>query len=277
MVDIGNVTADVSDVGLFDAGLFDAVALGATGHLEPIDYAEVARDKTLPGCALEFGTSIILYGYAFIHDTEACPDGAPTSWADFFDVAKFPGMRSLYKWANGSPGAAPMADGVGRDALYPLDLDRAPANVTAIKDSSIYRGPGSETHDMIVNGKVSMGMVWQNRGRCIDAETNGRYKMVTNRAIAMPGAHVVPKGNPGGREVVMKFVAVPQSPDAQLGLLSCLGMTPTNAEAIAMILAEDAPNAITSEANMAVIVLNDPAWWGQTTDAAVNAFLEAIS
>jgi putative spermidine/putrescine transport system substrate-binding protein len=101
--------------------------------------------------------------------------------------------------------------------------------------------------------------------------------MVMNEALAMPGAYIVPKGNPGGREAVMKFIAVSQSVDAQLGLFSCLGMTPTNPEAVAQISAEDAPYAITSEANMAVIALNDPTWWGQNTDAAVNAFLEAIS
>lgn len=160
MVDSGYVTADVCD-----ADLYDAVAPGASGHLEAIDYAVVPKDKTLPGYALEFGTAIILYGYAFMYDTEAYPDGAPASWADFFDVAKFPGQRSLYKLANGSPEAALMADGVARDALYPLDLDRAPAKVKSIKDNTIYCGAGSEAHDMIVHGEVSMGMIWQTRDR----------------------------------------------------------------------------------------------------------------
>jgi putative spermidine/putrescine transport system substrate-binding protein len=272
MVDSGNVTADVCD-----GDLFDAVALGATGHLEAIDYSVVSKEKTLPGYALEFGTSIILYGYAFMYDTEAYKDAPPTGWVDFFDLAKFPGQRSLYKWANGSLEAALMADGVPNDALYPLDIDRAVAKVKSINDSTIYWGSGSEAHDMIVNGEVSMGMVWQNRGRNIEKETNGRYKMVMNQAIAMPGAYIVPKGNPGGREAVMKFIAVSQSVDAQLGLFSCLGMTPTNPEAVAKISAEDAAYAITSPENMSIIVLNDPTWWGQNTDAAVNAFLEAIS
>ena len=70
----------------------------------------------------------------------------------------------------------------------------------------------------------------------------------------------MPKGTSGGRAAVMKFIAVSQSVDALLGLFSCLGMTPTNPEAVAMISAEDAPYAITSEANMAVIALNDPTW-----------------
>ncbi len=272
MVDSGNVTADVCD-----GDLFDAVALGATGHLEPIDYSIVSKEKTLPQYALEYGTSIILYGYAFMYDTQAYKDAPPTGWTDFFDTAKFPGKRSLYKWANGSLEAALMADGVDKDALYPLDLDRALTRIKAIKDDTIYWGSGSEAHDMIVNGEVSMGMVWQNRGRDIEKKTNGRYKLVMNQALAMPGAYIVPKGNPGGREAVMKFISVAQSVDSQLGLFSCLGMTPTNAEATAKLSAEDAPYAITSEQNMGIVAFNDPTWWGQNTDVAVNAFLEAIS
>ncbi len=271
MVDSGNVTADVCD-----ADLFDAVALGQSGHLEPIDYAVVDKTKTIPGYALEHGISIILYGYAFMYDTQAYPDGAPASWADFFDTAKFPGMRSLYKWANGSLEAALMADGVAKDALYPLDLDRALARIKAIKADTIYWGSGAEAHDMIVNGEVSMGMVWQNRGRSIEQETNGRYKMVMNQALAMPGAYIVPKGNPGGA-AVMKFIATAQSVPAQLELFACLGMTPTNPDAIAQLAAEDQPYSISSAANLPLAALNDPTWWGNNTDAAVNAFLEAIS
>lgn len=272
MVDSGNVTADICD-----GDLFDAVALGPTGHLEAIDYAIVSKDKTLPGYALEYGISIILYGYAFMYDTEAYKDAAPTGWAEFFDTAKFPGKRSLYKWANGSLEAALMADGVAKDALYPLDIERALGPIKSIKDDTIYWGSGSEAHDMIVNGEVSMGMIWQNRGRDIESRTNGRYKMVMNQAIAMPGAYIVPKGNPAGRDAAMQFIAVSQSVDAQVGLFNCLGMTPANKDAVAKLSPEDAPYAITSEQNIGRIALNDPTWWGENTDKAVSAFLEAIS
>ena len=61
----GNVTADVAD-----ADLFNAVSLGPQDILEPIDYSIVSKDKTLPQYALEHGVSIILYGYAFVYDTQ---------------------------------------------------------------------------------------------------------------------------------------------------------------------------------------------------------------
>ncbi|MFV1442990.1 extracellular solute-binding protein [Phaeobacter sp. JH20_30] len=272
MVDSGNVTADVCD-----ADLFDAVALGPSGHLEAIDYDIVSKDRTLPQYALEHGVSIILYGYAFVYDTEAYGDNPPNSWADFFDTAKFPGKRSLYKWANGALEGALLADGVSKDALYPLDMDRALAKIKSIKDDSLYWGSGSEAHSMVVNGEVSMGMVWQNRGRNIENDTDGRFKLVMNEALAMPGAYIVPKGNPAGREAVMKFIATAQSVPAQLTILDCLGMTPSNPEAFAQIPEDQQPYAITSAMNIANIVYNDPTWWGENGGDAVNAFLDAIS
>jgi putative spermidine/putrescine transport system substrate-binding protein len=272
MVDSGNVTADVAD-----ADLFDAIALGPTGHLEPIDYSVVSKEKTLPNYALEYGISIILYGYAFVYDTQAYGDNPPNNWADFFDTKKFPGKRSLYKWANGSLEAALMADGVAKDALYPLDMPRALAKIKSIKEDSLYWGSGSEAHSMVVNGEVSMGMIWQNRGKNIETDTDGRYKLVMNEALAMPGAYIVPKGNPAGREAIMKFIATAQEPAAQLQLLDCLGMTPSNPAAFAQIPEGQQPYAITSAMNIDGVAFNDPVWWGNNGGDAVNAFLEAIS
>ena len=272
MVDSKNVTADVAD-----ADLFNAVSLGPTGHLEAIDYSIVSKDRTLPQYALEFGVSIILYGYAFVYDTEAYGDNPPKDWADFFDTSKFPGTRALYKWANGSLEAALMADGVAGDDLYPLDMDRALNKIKSIKDNSIYWGSGSEVHSMVVNGEASMAIIWQNRGRNIEKDTDGRYKLVNNQAMAMPGAYIVPKGNPAGREAVMQFIATAQEVPAQLKLLDCLGMTPSNPEAFDQIPEDQQPYAITSAMNIDKVVFNDPEWWGKNGGDAVNAFLEAIS
>lgn len=272
MVDSGNVTADVAD-----ADLFNAVSLGPTGHLEPIDYAVVSKDKTLPQYALEYGVSVILYGYAFVYDTEAYGDNPPQSWADFYDTETFPGTRALYKWANGSLESALMADGVPGDKLYPLDMERALAKVKSIKDDSLYWGSGSEVHSMVVNGEVTMAIVWQNRGRNMEKDSEGRYKLVNNQAMAMPGAYIVPKGNPAGREAVMQFIATAQEVPSQLKLLDCLGMTPSNPEAFEQIPEDQQPYAITSAMNIDKIVYNDPVWWGENSGEAVNAFLEAIS
>ena len=108
-------------------------------------------------------------------------------------------------------------------------------------------------------------------------QSKGRYKLVMNEALAMPGAYIVPKGNPGGRDNAMKFIATAQSLAARQELFACLGMTPASPEAFNQISDADAPYAITSRMNIDRVAFNDPDWWGKNTDAAVNAFLDAIS
>ena len=272
MVDSGNVTADVAD-----ADAFDAIALGKSGHLEAINYSVVDKKKVLEGFAWEYGVSIIFYGYAFMYDTQAFKDNPPSTWADFFDTKKYPGKRSLYKWANGAIEGALLADGVAKDKVYPCDLDRALAKIKSIKSDSFYWGSGSEAQQMIVNGEVSMGMVWLNRAKVVEADTNGHYRLNMNEAIAMPGAYIVPKGNPAGRANVMKFIASCQKPERQIALLKCHGMTPSNPETFGMIPDDLKRFAVTSEENLSRVLLNDPVWWAENGGNAVNKYLEAIS
>ena len=271
MVDSGKVTADVCD-----ADGFDAIALGRSGHLEPIDYNIVNKKQIKVGVAWEHGVGVIFYGYAFMYDTQAFGANPPANWADFFDTKKFPGKRSLYKWANGSIEGALLADGVAKDKVYPCDVPRALEKIKSIKADSLYWGSGSEAHDMIVNGEVAMGMIWQNRGKAIEEDSKGRYKLVMNEAIAMPGAYIVPKNNPAGRDNVMKFIQQALQVESQLMLLDCLGMTPSNPEAFAKIAEAMQPYAINSAMNIDKVVFNDPVWWAEKGGDAVNAFLDAI-
>ena len=271
MVDSGAVTADVAD-----ADAFDGIALGRSGHLEPIDYSMVDRNKVLEGFAWEHGVSIVFYGYAFMYDTAAFGDNPPTTWADFWNTEAFPGKRALYKWGNGAIEAALMADGVAKEDVYPIDLDRALAKIEEIKDDTIFWGSGAEAQQLILDGEVSMGMVWLNRAKNVELDTEGGYRVNMNQAIAMPGAYIVPKGNPAGRDNVMRFIASCQSPERQIALLSCHGMTPSNPEAFSMIPEDLARFAVTSAENLDRVLLNDPIWWADNGGDALNRYLEVI-
>lgn len=271
MVESGHVTADVCD-----ADAFDGIALGKLGDLEAIDYNTVSKQKVLEGFAWTYGISIVFYGYGFMYDTEKFKDNPPTTWADFWDLKKYPGKRSLYKWGNGAIEAALMADGVAKDKVYPCDIDRAIDKVKQIKADTFFWGSGAEGEQMVVNGEVSMGMVWVNRAKAVGADTNGRYRLNMNQAIAMPGAYIVPKGNPAGRDTAMKFIASCQMPERQVDLLKCHGMTPANPEAYPLIPAELQPYIITSAENLPKVLLNDPVWWADHGGEAVDKYLAAI-
>ena len=271
MVDSNAVTADVAD-----ADAFDAIALGKSGHLEKIDYKIVSKRKALRGYAWDYGVTVIFYGYAFMYDTKKFGDNPPTTWKDFFDTKTYPGKRSLYKWANGAIEGALLADGVKKKKVYPCDVPRAIEKIKSIKSDSIYWGGGAAAQKMITDGEVSMGMVWLNRARHVERDTNGRYKLNINEAIAMPGAWIVPRGNPAGNQNAMKFIANAQNIKEQLAILECHGMTPSNPKASKQIPADLAKYAVTSKQNIKRVLFNDPEWWATNGGDALNKYLEAI-
>jgi putative spermidine/putrescine transport system substrate-binding protein len=61
-------------------------------------------------------------------------DQVPQSWADFWNVKKFPGRRGIRPRPQETLEKALMADGVAAKDLYPLDMDRAFKSMDRIKE-----------------------------------------------------------------------------------------------------------------------------------------------
>ena len=76
------------------------------------------------GWAWPHGIANYTYSFVLAYRKDMFPDKPPT-YADFFDTAKYPGKRTMWKYQMGAMEACLLGDGVKRDALYPADLDRA--------------------------------------------------------------------------------------------------------------------------------------------------------
>ena len=93
--------------------------------------------RSVPGFATDYRIANMIYSMALAYNTEATGGVAPTGWADFFDLEKFPGKRGVMDYSVGGIfEIALLADGVPPDQLYPLDLDRAIASSTPSRTSS---------------------------------------------------------------------------------------------------------------------------------------------
>ncbi len=95
--------------------------------LEGLKDADLIHDKFMVNQDV---TALTVYSTTF-------KDNPPTTWADFFDLDKYPGYRGLQSAGFGVPiniEIALFADGVTADELYPLDLDRAFKKLDTIKD-----------------------------------------------------------------------------------------------------------------------------------------------
>ena len=111
-VESGSVSWD-----LVVTGSGGAASAAAKGCLEKIDYSVVDVSDFIPNTYTDYcvGSDVFATVMAWNTDKYGMPGspGAPKSWADFWDVKKFPGTRA-YR-ANNVDGAlepALMADGV---------------------------------------------------------------------------------------------------------------------------------------------------------------------
>jgi len=270
MVEAHQVIWDVADL-----GFGDIAELGRAGLLEPIDYAIVDRSQVLPGLATEWGLGNYLFSYIFAVNEAKLKGPSPKTWADFFNLKDFPGRRALPgSLSHGVWEAALMADGVASDELYPIDVDRALAKIKTIKAETVFWKSGAQSEDLLREGEVLASLMWSNRAVVVRRQQK-QINWTWDRAILSASSWGVPKGNPAGREAVMKFLQISTDPKAQAKVFEIVAMSPSNPAGSAQIPpAEQASNA-TAYASQQVMINDD--WYSANGDASHARYLEVIS
>jgi putative spermidine/putrescine transport system substrate-binding protein len=269
----GNVTWD-----LVDADPFSAITLGKKGYITPVDYSVVDPTK-LRGKEFQYEYCLNTYFFSYViaYDSSLYPE-APTGMADFFDTAKFPGPRTMYKWGVSSWEAALLADGVAPGDLYPLDIERAHAKLAALKPDVIsFWGGGAESQTALLSGEASMGLIWSTRGKLIEEESDGRIKYIFDQGLLSPGAMAIMANNPAGTEAAMQFLASMQEPERQLVMFQLLGQGPANPATDTLIPEADRVHNCVAPGNLEKQIVLDMGWYSENYSAALDAYLALIS
>lgn len=263
---------------IVDADPFSAQALGKQGMIEPIDYDVVDRAKMREGFGWEYAASSYFYSYVIAYDATKFGDTPPTGMADFFDVDAFPGKRAMYKWGVGSWEALLIADGVAPEDLYPLDLERAHKKLESFKDNVIaFWGGGAESQTLMLNGEASMAIVWSTRARLLEQDSEGDIKFIWDEGLLAPGSMAVVKGNPGGADNAMNFIASAQDPQRQIALFEALANGPANPAADALIAEDQKRFNPADPENSKVQFTLDMGWYEENYGAALDAYLAIVS
>jgi putative spermidine/putrescine transport system substrate-binding protein len=175
-------------------------------------------------------------------------------------------------------GAALLGDGVAPDQLYPLDLPRAHAKIAAFKDNVVsFWGGGAESQSVLLNGDASMALIWSTRASLIEKDSGGRIKFIWDQGLISPGAMAVLKGNPGGKENAMKFIASAQDPERQVIMFQMLGQGPANPATDALIPAEQKQINPVDPANLSKQITLDMEWYAENYTAALDEYTKIIS
>lgn len=139
----------------------DELASGCSeGIFEKTDWAMVGgRDHYQPWAVTDCGVGAMLTNTVLAWDKDKFP--ATPTWADFWDVAKYPGKRGLRKDVRGALEIALLADGVAPADIYKTlaskdGVERAFQKLDQLRPYIVWWQNGAEAAKILGSGDVLM-------------------------------------------------------------------------------------------------------------------------
>ena len=247
MVETKKITWDVVEVESPD------VARGCDeGLFEKIDWAKVGNKADFqPAAVTECGVGAFVWSTVMAYNGDKLKTG-PATWADFWDVKKFPGKRAMRKGARYNLEFALMADGVKSADVYKLlatkeGADRAFKKLGELKPNIQWWEAGAQPPQFLVAGDVVMATAFN--GRIDAAQREGKnLKISWTGGIYDLDYWVIPKGAPN-KDLSMKYITLAASADAQAEYAKNISYGPTNNKALTKLDAKVQALLPTSPAN----------------------------
>lgn len=199
--------------------------------LEKIDYSIVVNTENLiSGAVNEYGTGHNQESVNMAYNRNAFAESHPTTWAEFWDVKKFPGPRTFPNWGGSwfQPIAfALLADGVSREALIPFDYDRAFKKLDELKPHvGVWWTSGSQFQQVLRDEEVVLGAGWDMR--IVDLGKKGfPIGMEWNQGHCYVTYWCVLKGTKK-KDLAMQFINSTLLPERQLVFTRVIGASPSN-------------------------------------------------
>lgn len=226
-VQTGAVTLDI-----VASGSGSAARAGAEGLLEELDYDMIDVSTFYPTLKMKHCVGGDVFSVVYAWNTDTYGDDGPQSWADFWDVEKFPGKRAYRGKVAGALEPALMADGVPPEKVYEVldseeGIDRAIDKIRElVPHIDVFWSSGAQQAQLMKDGEVDMTTGWN--GRFDNAKKDGaKVAYVFNQALLDYDCFAIPKGAPN-KETAMAFLAEISKPEYQANLPKYITYGPTN-------------------------------------------------
>ncbi|MGG4775356.1 ABC transporter substrate-binding protein [Paenalcaligenes sp. Me52] len=249
----------------------DIPYLESQNLLEPLDFTLADVPGLIPEALTSTWMGVDIYSTVLAYRTDKYGEQGPQTWADFWNVEKFPGRRSLRRNPLDTLEQALMADGVPMDQLYPLDVDRAFRSLDKIKPHiAIWWTSGAQAMQAIQNGDVDMISTWNGRAQAaIDNEAP--VKIVWNEGLYSIEGWGIPRGTPRA-DIAKQFVRFCADKQRQALFTDELAYGPTNQEAFEFISPERAEILPSAPQNFTNMALPSPEWWAANRQEVTERF-----
>jgi mannopine transport system substrate-binding protein len=250
--------------------------------LMPIDCdkQETIKKNALPNSCFPYGLMRTGGGMVMVWNGKNFPAGKePQSWADFFDVAKFPGPRTLPDTGDREwwvPVMALLADGVPADKLFPLDLDRAYKKLDTIKPSvAAWWKSGDNSMQILRGGEAVMAMVYSSRA--VPLSKNEGFNFTWNQAIRDVGNWAILKNAPNPANALAFLNFFTTNPQEHAPFSAKVSFDSNNAGAAALIPPEERRFRPSWPDNWSKLVVADYDWIAANRSAMRERWLSWLT
>jgi putative spermidine/putrescine transport system substrate-binding protein len=273
MVDTGNIEWDV-----VEQDMLSILSLQKKGeYFEKIDYNMIDPEvlKKIPEkLQTPYGIGCMYWTYSIAYRTDAFEGEHPNTWADVWDVERFPGKRTLTSAKGGQyPNLefAVLADGVPVEKIYPIDMDRAFRSLDKIKPHILqWWDSGNQPGQLLIGKEITCGSAYSGRifiikekGAPVDVEYNQSRLDADYLAIV--------KGSKN-YEAAMKFINFSLKSKNQANLFNHYLAGPANMAAFDHISKDRATKLPSYPENMKKMFMADGQWWADHVDEAFEKF-----
>lgn len=248
------------------------------GYLEQLDWSKLpAKGGFLPAavdtpCGLGFLTGALVMGY----DTAKFPGAAPRTWADFWDVAKFPGKRGMRQEPSTTLEVALMADGVAPGDVYKVlataeGVDRAFKKLDALKPYISWWKVGAQSVQALASGEVAMTAAYSGRLIAASGKEGKQYTLIWDAgSVYFHDYWGIPKGS-ANKDAAMAFIASTAQASRQLAFSRASGYGPTLVVQPGQVGPDLQANVLTPE-RLTHSVARDDGFWSEHGDELTKRF-----
>lgn len=270
MVDTNSVSWDLVEVESpelsrgCDEGLFE--------ELDPAQFGKT--EDFVPGAIQPCGVGFFVWSTVLAYNADKLKS-APTSWADFWDIKKFPGKRGLRKGAKYTLEFALMADGVAPKDVYqtlatPAGVERAFRKLDELKPYIHWWKSGQDPVRDLADGTVVMSSAYNGRIAAAQAEKQ-RLAMVWSGGVYDFDFWALPVGV-WKKQLAEEFIRFASQPEQQKAFAENIAYGPANRKAVGLLDPQVAANLPTAPQNMQNAVGMNVAFWAEHGEALEQRF-----
>jgi putative spermidine/putrescine transport system substrate-binding protein len=262
--DVVQVEADELQIGC-DEGLYERIDWAALG----------GRDAFMPAAVSDCGVGAVVWSVGLAYDGARLTQ-APTSWADFWDLQRFPGQRALRRGPKYTLEIALMSDGVPAAEVYrelrtPAGVDRAFRRLDQIRSSIIWWTAGAQPGQLLASGEVAMVAAYTSRMFAARRDDNRDLRVVWAGSIYAVDFWTILRGSPN-RESATRFIQFATRPENQSRFPSLAFQGATNVEAARQADPAVAASLPTRPENMSVAMPLDVEFWVDNIEELTQRF-----